>query len=260
MNSVLLSAARRLHRVPFFRACARRFAVGRTVTQSFHGGVICLDAVEHSWAWTGSRRLEDFERSAQDRLLELVRTRGHLVDIGSSIGVMTLSVLLRDPRAQTVSIDAAPRVIELLNQSLRRNNLTSRARTVAVAVSRREAALSFADGGSFTGHVSAQGLSVPAIPLADLLDRHARQPAVIKLDVEGYEAVLADALRELSPRPGSVLVIELHPHGFNGFGDPHRVVAALQARGDLQLELIGGGDLASLDPTQFHQLEAHWIG
>jgi FkbM family methyltransferase len=260
MNPVFLTLAQRLHRVPILRRCARRLAAGRTVTQSFHGGIICLDAVEHSWAWTGRRRLEDFERPLQDRLLELVRGRATLLDIGCSIGVMTLSALLRDPSVQTVSIDAAPRVIELLNTSLRRNGLLSRARTVPVAVSSGETSLSFHGAGSFTGHVATEGVSpaVRAVPLLELIEQHITRPSVIKLDVEGYEAVLSDTFRILPPRPGSILVIELHPRGFNGLGDPFRVLSALRARGDLHLELIGGGEPDSLDPTTFHQLEVRW--
>lgn len=260
MNPALLTLARYLHRTPIFRRWARRLAAGRTVTQPFHGGVICLDAVEHSWAWTGQRRLEDFERPLQDRLLDLVRSRAALLDIGCSIGVMTLSALLRDPSVQTVSIDAAPRVIELLNKSLWRNRLLSRARTFAVAVSNGETSLAFQGAGSFTGHVAVEGASpaVRAVPLLEIIEQHVTSPSVIKLDVEGYEAVLSDTFRILPSRPDSVLLIELHPRGFNGLGDPFRVLSALRARGGLHLELLGGGEPDSLDPTTFHQLEVRW--
>lgn len=259
MNASLLAAARQLHRVPFFRTCARQLARGRTIEQRFHGGVICLDAVEHSWAWTGSRRLDDFERELQDCLLTLVHGRSLLIDIGCSIGVMTLSSLLRDAHVKTVSFDASPRVIELLNRSLHRNDLNRRSRTHALAVSANGTSLTFADGGSFTGHVAPTGLTIPAIPLAEIVGSHVTCPAVIKLDVEGYEALLADSLRQLPKCPGSVLVIELHPSGFNGFGDPLRVIQALQARGDMALQLLGGGNPNALDSSQFNQLEARWL-
>ena len=258
MTEPFLSIVRRLHSVSMFRRWARRIAVGWTVTQRFHGGVIRLDAVEHSWAWTGSRRLENFERDLQDRLDALMRDRDCLVDIGSNIGVMTLSVLLRNPQARAVAIDANLRAIELLSQSLRRNGLAGRAQTFAVAVSSGASELTFEPGGSFTGHVATAGTTVPAVPLPELLRRHASNRAVVKIDIEGYEALLADSFRQLPPAPGSVLAIELHPRGFNGLGDPERVVMALQSRGDLRLQLIGGPDLGSLDPTQFNQLEAQW--
>jgi hypothetical protein len=86
MSPILVDAARALHRIAFLRRWAKRIAAGWTITQPFHGGVICLDAVEHSWAWTGTRRLENFEREVQDRLLERLRGRELLSDIGSNIG------------------------------------------------------------------------------------------------------------------------------------------------------------------------------
>jgi FkbM family methyltransferase len=259
MNPALVKVARAFHRVAFFRRCAKRLAAGWTITQAFHGGVICLDSVEHSWAWTGTRRLEDFEREVQDRLLELMQTRDLLLDIGSNIGVMTLSVLLRSPQARSVSIDASPRAIELLNRSLRRNGLESRAETLAVAVSGGETRLAFANNSTFTGHVHPGGTLVPALPLHDLLARYAGTKTLIKIDVEGYESTLADSLRTMPARPGSALLIELHPLGFNGYGDPLRVIRSLQTRNDLDLRLIGRGSFESLDPTQFHQLEARWV-
>ncbi len=258
MNPILLSSARLAHRSPFLRACARRLAAGWTITQSFHGSVICLDAVEHSWAWTGNRRLETFERPVQDRLCELLATRSRFVDIGCSIGVMTLSVLLRVPHVTTFSIDAAPRAIELLRSSISRNRLGSRAHTQNCAVSNGETHLGFAKSGCFTGHVSSSGPMIPATPLLELMQNHANVPSVVKIDIEGYEAELADTLERMPPLRGSVLLIEAHPLGFNGFGDPARVIRALRSRGDARIQSLGGGELSSLDPSQFHQIEAHW--
>ncbi len=258
MNELLHSTARLAHRSPFLRAIARKVASGVTLSQSFHGGVICLDAVEHSWAWTGTRWLETFERPVQDRLCELLATRSRFVDIGSSIGVMTLSALLRLPHVSTVSIDAAPRAIDLLRRSIQRNRLDARARTESCAVSNGETQLAFADAGSFTGHVSANGAVIPATPLLHVLQQHAADPCVVKIDIEGYEAVLADTLRHMPPLPGSVLVLKAHPLGFNGFGDPVRVIRALQDRGDARVHMLGGGAFSSLVAAHFHQIEVHW--
>lgn len=258
MNRHLYRAARALHRFSFLRRAARLLARGRTVTQPFHGGSICLDAVEHSWAWTGDRRLEDFERPVQDRLVELTASRPLFIDLGCNIGVMTLSVLLRRPGTRSVSVDANARAAALLRQSLRVNRLESRAEVLATAVSAGAPSLAFAPEGSFTGHARADGNLVPAVPLATLLARHATGPCVIKLDLEGYEAELAGCLATLPALPGSVLVIELHPRGFNQLGDPLKVLDALRGRGDLRISLLGGAGLGEIDPTHFTQIEAHW--
>lgn len=257
MNKPLLALARRLHRFQSLRNLARHVAAGWTITQPFHRGVICLDAVEHSWAWTGHRRLEDFDRFVQDRLLELSATRPRFLDIGSSVGVMTLSVLLRNPAVRVASVDPNRRAIALLDRSLRLNRLEARARTFCVAASNDSREVAYAPDGSFVGHIAAEGKTVPAVPLPDLIAGHAVAPAVIKIDVEGYEAMLAESLSRLPALAGSALVIELHPLGFNGMGNPAKVVAALRSRGDAQVRLVGG-DVDRFDPATFHQLEALW--
>src|SRR5207253_387938 len=87
----------RLHRFPLLRALGRRLLRGRAVLQPFHGGVICLDAVEHSWLWTGAIRAETWDDHIQNRLLERSRGCRAMVDVGANIGLMSLAVALRNP-------------------------------------------------------------------------------------------------------------------------------------------------------------------
>lgn len=255
MNPALLQLARRLHRVKAFRSLAKRIARRRIVEQSFHGGLIAMNAVEHSWAWTGKRRLEDFDRFLQDRLLELSRSHPHLLDIGGNIGVMTLSVLLRNLEATATVVEPNAQANAVLQRSLRRNRLEARVRVLPHAVSDGAATLPFDPTGSFTGHVAATGLPCPAVGFSTLLAEETRGPTVVKIDIEGFEARLCEEFAAMRPRENTVFVIELHPRGFNNLGDPARVVETLRRRGDLQLRLLDG-DLASLDPTQFRHLEA----
>lgn len=188
----------------------------------------------------------------------LASTRSCLLDIGSNVGVMTLSVLLRCRDVSAVTIDPNHRAIELLSRSLRKNRLEARARTFCLAASDDSRTIAYDADGSFVGHVASDGKTVPAIPLLELIEQHVVAPTVIKIDVEGYEAVLVESLRRLPRLPGSVLVIELHPLGFNGMGDPVKVVSALRSRTDLTVQLLGGGDIQAFDPTTFHQLEVCW--
>jgi len=44
------AVVRNLHRFAPIRAIGKRLLRRRTIRQPFHGGVICLDAVDHSWA------------------------------------------------------------------------------------------------------------------------------------------------------------------------------------------------------------------
>ena len=58
-----------LHRLAFLRRWAKRICRGWVIRQSFYGGTICLDAIEHSWAWTGQNSYEKFDRPLQEELL-----------------------------------------------------------------------------------------------------------------------------------------------------------------------------------------------
>ncbi len=258
MSSPFLALARFLHRSPILRRLARLAAAGLTLTQPFHRGLICLNAVEHSWAWTGGRKLEDFDRHVQDRLIELMQTREHLIDVGCNVGVMTLSVLLHHSHASAIAIDPNQLAIQLLNRSLRRNRLTSRAQTFNMAVSDGASTVGYDSTGSFTGHVAGTGKEVQAISLLELVNEHVSDRSVIKVDIEGYEALLAPSLRRLPVLPGSTLVIEVHPLGFNGMGDPQSVLSALHSIEGAIVCRVGGGGVAELDPDAFHQIEVAW--
>jgi len=258
MPPTLVSIARFFHRSALLRRIARATARGMTVRQPFHGGVICLDAVDHSWSWLAGRAMEYFDRDLQDRLLDQVRPRGRLIDIGCNVGVMTQSVLLRDSAARAVCVDPNDRAIQLLRRSLQLNRCADRAQPISAAVSAGETKLGYDQGGSFIGRVTTEAPLVNAIALDQLLATHATSPVVIKIDVEGYETRLADALTRTALPAGSVALIELHPEGFNNLGAPRRVLDTLKRNTQLGLRLLDGTALSQLDPGRFQQLEITW--
>lgn len=258
MSPHLLSVARWLHRAAWLRRLARRLASGLPIRQPFHDGVIYMDAVDHSWSWIGGRRLDTFDRDLQDALLARVQTRGRLIDVGCNVGIMSLATLLRDPDAQAVCVDPNSRALSLLARSLRRNGCAERATLIHAAISGGETALHYDATGSFTGHLSAAGIPVTGLPLAELLTDHAREPVVLKIDVEGYELELVDTLVRTPVPAGSVALVELHPAGFNRLGDPRRFVATLSRAAGLTLRLLDGRAAETLDPAAFNQLEVIW--
>lgn len=257
MRPSLVSTARFFHRAPLLRRLARVLVPWLAIRQRFHGAVIFLNAVDHSWSWTGGRPMDTFDRDLQDHLLSLVASRGRLIDVGCNIGVMSLSVLLRDPKADVVCVDPNVRAIRLLKRSLRLNGLDGRATPLCAAVSGGEAELRYDQHGSFIGHVSTSASPVPTIPLDELLRRYATKPVVLKIDVEGYETRLVDTLARASLPAGSVALMELHPAGYNGMGDPRRVIARLAEAG-LNLRLLDGVPLEQCEPSLFHQLQIDW--
>ncbi len=57
-----------LHKFRFLRLIAKKLAKKLTIKQRFYNGIICLNAVEHSWAWTVKNRYETFDIELQKAL------------------------------------------------------------------------------------------------------------------------------------------------------------------------------------------------
>lgn len=247
-----------LHRRPLLRRIAKKICRGWTVRQRFYQGRICLDAVEHAWAWTGNTRYEQFDRWLQDGLVCLAAGQSAFLDIGANIGVMTLAVPLRGPEITAVAVEPNPRACELLRQSLVLNGLASRSRAIQAAVTPEGRNVGFDFEGSVTGHVTALGPEhVHGIALTQLLADLGPRPVLVKLDVEGFEAELLPEFTALPPRRRVTLVVELHPAGFRPGLDPVRVLANLRNT---------GAAISSLDdrlftgdtPAPFDNLVARW--
>jgi FkbM family methyltransferase len=247
-----------LHRRPLLRRIAKKVCRGWTVRQRFYQGRICLDAVEHSWAWTGNTRYEQFDRWLQDGLVRLAAGQNTFLDIGANIGAMTLAVLLRVPEITAVAVEPNPRACELLRRSLMLNRLASRGCVIQAAVTPEGRSVGFDFEGSVTGHVTAAGPQrVPGIAPAQLLAGLGPGPVLVKLDVEGFEAELLPEFTALPQRRRVTLVFELHPAGFRSGLDPVRVLATLRDTGAAIFNLDDRPFTADT-PAPFDNLVARW--
>ncbi len=247
-----------LHGSSLLRRVAKRLGRGKTVQQPFHGGIICLDAVEHSWAWTGQNTYENFDRSQQDALLALSRDHAWLVDIGCNLGAMTLGILLRNPHARSVSVDPNPRAVQLLQKSIEVNQLTDRAQVFQAAIAPAGAQVRFDFEGSVTGHVTAAGSPVATKTVAEVL---ASVPAgvapLIKVDVEGFETQFLAELAPLARARDAVLFLELHPAGMNGWGDPVKAIGTLREE-QAVITTFDGRAVTQVEPSANFQVVARW--
>ena len=51
---------------------------------------------------------------------------------------------------------------------------------------------------------------------------HNNEPALIKIDIEGYEIdILRSIPKDISKLRDLTIILELHPKGFNKIGDPN---------------------------------------
>jgi FkbM family methyltransferase len=238
------------------RSVAKRLLRNYTVRQSYHEGVICFNAVDHSWAWTGKVRYETYDRALQDALLDLSRDRDVMIDIGSNVGAMTLSVLLRNPDIEAVCVDPNPIAVRCLRKSVQLNGLSERVTILQAAVSGGGEDIAFDFAESVMGHVSSSGEAVETIPLHALLERFATdRRCLLKIDTEGYESTLIRSLASAAELRDTVLVAELHPLKFNGSGDPAGCVAHLHALG-LTVSELDGTPVDTVSETGYSQVVA----
>lgn len=254
----IASQLRKLHRFAFLRKIARSVLRGATLRQGFHGGVICLDAVEHSWAWSGDLRYETFDRPLQDCLLSQSCKYSHLLDIGCNVGAMSLSVLLRNPRASALCLDPNRRAVSLLKRSAKLNGLAHRLNVENAAVAERDGFVHYDGVGSVTGHVSNQGSKVPCLDVRRLVEETASlKPLLVKLDVEGYEMTLLPRLISSELLGCICLVVELHPTGFNGIGNPMEALDLLISSG-ARIQDLHEKTVTRAKPDEFLQLVCTW--
>jgi FkbM family methyltransferase len=258
VGNIKLRLARMFHRHPLLRRIAKPFFRGTVIRQPFHGGLICLDAVEHSWGWAGDNTYENFDRPLQDGLLRLSLERPWLVDIGSNLGAMTLGTLLRNPQARAVAADPNRRAHQLLRKSLRLNGLADRAKLVTAAIAPAGVAVRFDFTGSVVGHVTPTGTGVPTVTVAGLIDLiPPDEEPLIKCDIEGFESQILPDLALLGRARNAILVVELHPKGMNGWGDPVGGFGELLSSG-AHLSDIEGRSVTDVDPSAITQVVAKW--
>ena len=144
---------------------------------------------------------------------------GWLLDVGAHIGAASVPLLLDNPRARLVAVEALPENVALLEENLRRNGVADRAIVVYAAAgdgSDLEVGYS-ADQvheyiGSPAGSSSSRSVHVPGATLGDLMRARgasqADEPwAWAKVDCEGCEyGILA------SPQVASLLRIKGEVH------------------------------------------------
>jgi FkbM family methyltransferase len=253
----------RLHSLRALRAAGKKLLKNRVVKQPFHTGVICMDAVEHSWAWTGVHRLDARDAPIQERLLALSRGCNAMVDVGSNLGAMAISVALRNRDIRITCVEPNGRACELLRQSLVLNRVSDRVIVVEAVAGDRDGEIGFEEGGSTTGHVAPNGAVVkPMIDFARLVDDHAAQGrCLVKIDVEGFETELLSNLGRVKHLANLALLVEVHAQGFNGCGDPRACGERLRESGAIVTGL-DGQPITSVeawtDPVKTMQLEARW--
>jgi len=143
-------------------------------------------------------------------VLHTLRPGELFVDVGANIGSYSI-LAASGVGTRVIAIEPIPSTFSILKQNIRLNGLEGQVVARHLGLSNNASELRFTTTQDTTNHVlgdseKAQGETIDVTTLDNLLEGEAI-PAVIKIDVEGYEfAVLKGAKRTLSS-PGLLAVI-----------------------------------------------------
>ena len=70
------------HKFSVLRQLAKKVGKSINIKQRFYSGYIFLNAVDHSWAWTGSRNYNTFDKKLQDFIHSTSKGFNNFIDIG----------------------------------------------------------------------------------------------------------------------------------------------------------------------------------
>jgi FkbM family methyltransferase len=143
-------------------------------------------------------------------------------DVGSNIGAYTiLAAGVRGARA--IAVEPVPATVLALKRNIAINGIAGLVTVRECGVGEKRGMMYFSVDEDCTNHIvdSDEGLAVPISTLDDIF--HEDTPALLKIDVEGFEAaVLGGATRLLEDSKLEAIVIELNGLGARyGFDDRH---------------------------------------
>jgi len=241
-----LSITSFLHQFKPLRVAARVVAQKIDLQQDFYQGKIYLNAVDHSWAWTGEYRYQTFDDDLQNFIHQTSKGYDYFIDIGCNIGVMTIGTLFNNDTINAVAVDANTKTIGLLNKSLAYNQLSDRCRAVCKAIGNRNGHVKFDTEGSVTGHIADAGTEVEVVKLSEFLRPYSNSKAFVKIDIEGYELQLIEEFAQIENPKNFKFIVELHPLGYNGVGDPQNFIDELKKL-NVCITGLQGGEITAVD-------------
>jgi len=148
-------------------------------------------------------------------LLHFLRKDDLFIDIGANVGSYTI-LAASEVGTQTISVEPVPQTFEILKTNIGLNNVRDKVRVLNLGMGRKEGVLKFTKSLDTTNHVATENekdtIDVPVERFDNItsIDR----PALMKMDVEGYETeVLAGMDKTLANPNLKALIIELNGSG-----------------------------------------------
>jgi FkbM family methyltransferase len=138
-----------------------------------------------------------------------------IVDGGANTGLFTLAAAVKWPDVPIVAFEPVPSNFEAIKTHLEANNLEGHAKIEQAALAGRDESRRFilreANQGSFAGEVlSHEAIIVSCRAIAQFLPSNPDMVKLVKLDIEGGEVEVLDALFASGGMKKTIIVMELH--------------------------------------------------
>ena len=206
-----------------------RLVPGQIIHEWVNGARIIVRPGETGVTGNMYCRLHDF--ADMGYLLHVLRPDDLFVDIGANAGSYTI-LACAAKGARGLCFEPVPSTFGRLLDNIRINNLSERVDARNIGLSDREAELSFTSGEDTANHIVADGegasgvVCVKVLPLDEVMD--GRTPAMLKIDVEGFETpVLAGAHRTLANQGLHSVIMELNGSGRRYGYEDKQIIASM---------------------------------
>ncbi|NJO91938.1 MAG: FkbM family methyltransferase [Chloroflexia bacterium] len=157
--------------------------------------------------------LHEFEDMAF--VLHFLKTDDTFVDVGANVGSYTLLGAV-ETGAKTISFEPVPATFNILQQNCAINNVTKKVKLYNLALGSKKGTVKFTRTLDTVNHIATSTeqdtVEVPIDTADNALDNE--NPALVKIDVEGYETeVLAGMQRILDNAGLKAIILELNGSG-----------------------------------------------
>jgi FkbM family methyltransferase len=168
-------------------------------------------------------------------LLHALRSDELFIDVGANVGAYTI-LACAGIGARGYAFEPVPSTYRRLLDNVRLNHLESKVKCLNQGVGTQTQLVEFTSDADTTNHVLAPGehnanvVHVEIVPLDEVLK--SEQPAMLKIDVEGYElAVLMGAEQTLKRPSLHSIVVELNGGGTRYGNDESQILSLLSNHG-----------------------------
>jgi FkbM family methyltransferase len=170
--------------------------------------------------------LNDFEDMSF--VLHYLRENDIFLDVGANVGTYTV-LASAAARARSYAFEPSPAAIQSLHGNVALNHIADRVNIEPYAIGRAAGSVTFATGGASAMHHIGGDESGSRIEMRTI-DSYHLSPAIMKIDVEGYEAeVLAGAI-ETASRPELVAIITENSDDSGKYGDGIQSVSSFMSQ------------------------------